>query len=74
MATNIMNYAPEATPPSYSWMNGPLTPTAPTALQSVNSPSPVGMPAAAPAPPAEGHLKPAEIQIIVIGTCVTIVG
>lgn len=65
MATNIINYAPEASPPS------PLL-AAPSAIPAVSPvlPQPLVMQAPAPAPAAgglwNGHLKPAEIQIIVI--------
>ena len=64
MATNILNYAPEATPPSST------SPS--TTIQSPVSHAPHPMPP--PSPPSggrefwEGHLRPAEIQIIVIGT------
>ena len=69
MATNIINYAPEASPPS------PLL-AAPSAIPAVSPvlPQPLVMQAPAPAPAAgglwNGHLKPAEIQIMVIGTVV----
>lgn len=62
-----MNYAPEATPPSF--MSAP-----PTMLQSLSSPSPVVMPSPAPSAPTgllQGHLRPAEIQIVIIGAYVT---
>ena len=70
MATNIINYAPEATPPA-TWTAAPSPVTFTKPL-----PQPLMMPTPAPAPaPAAGglwggHLKPAEIQIIVIGKLV----
>ena len=69
MATNILNYAPEATPPSST------SPS--TTIQSPVSHAPHPMPP--PSPPSggrefwEGHLRPAEIQIIVIGTPTSLV-
>lgn len=64
MATNILNYAPEATPPS---MVGPST------TQSPVSHAPHATPPSAPTASGDqdlwaGRLRPAEIQIIVIGT------
>ncbi|KAL3159158.1 hypothetical protein ABBQ32_011146 [Trebouxia sp. C0010 RCD-2024] len=60
MATNILNYAPEATPPSS------MSPST-TTLQSPVPHAPHAMPPAPGGPDVwEGHLRPAEIQIIVI--------
>ena len=59
MATNIINYAPDATPPS------------PTSAPSITVQPVVSRPAPGPSTGRglwEGRLRPAEIQIIVIGT------
>ena len=71
MATNIISYAPEASPPSpLIAAPSPIPVASPVLPQPLVMPAPA--PAAAPAAggPWGGHLKSAEIQIIVIGIAI----